>query len=670
MKFSLRLRLFTLVTVAVALAAVPAAMHAYRTLGEAALDYERRSFDNMVMQVADRLKSSYMNLLTRETEEVLLHKFMLRNIAKVSSEIWRNLRSDSPVHDREEVARKLNAVLADRKVYSDIYDAKAGFLLGDPLFNSLGAQEERIDFKGNTLADLLSYDLLPEDGAFAVFRLNGPNGKPWPQLVYCVPHPDTKLVLCLSVPLEEISEQIGQRYPLLLKDVRSQLNTVDMHGMGEISIISADRRRLASTRETFTYAEDCIPEAVFEEARRGGLAEYMEPVHGANKHDNENDKAHDDDFDGAYYRVAYFNKLDWYMVAVIPHTFIEEPATALAQRIGLTALVSAALSLLGTLFVTSRLTTPLRTLTTKALELARRDFSSAKNFAASPLFVDKHEERKLLGRSDEVGQLAGAFAHMDKALRENIAHLVDLTAAKERLQGELTAARDIQRGILPPPDAVPVAAGCAVVALLEPAREVGGDLYDAFPLRDGRQAVAIGDVSGKGVPAALFMAMTVMLIRHTLDEGLALTTAMERINDRLAANNPENMFVTLFIGILDPATGQLEFVNAGHCFPLLVKDGNVRVLDYVSGPPVGSFAALSYTASSTVLAPDEYGFLYSDGVTEAMNEQDVLFGESRLCAALGDLPRASVLPALSGMLAHWRGTAEQSDDIAMMLFGR
>lgn len=665
MRISLRLRLFTLVTVAVALAAIPAGMHAYRTLGEAALDFERRNFDSMVLMVQDRLKTSYMTLLSRETEEVMRHKFMLRNMARISSEIWRDLRPDSPPEERNEVVQKLQAVLADHKVYSEIYDAKTGFLLADSMFGALGANLKRTDFKGDTFAELLAYDRLPEDGAFAVFRLNGPRGKPWPQLIYCMPHPDTQLVLCLGVPLEEISERIGQRYSLLLKDVRSQLNTVDMHGMGEISIINAERRRLASTRETFAYEEDCIPDAVFEEAERGGLAEYMEPAHNAS-HGHE---AHDNDFDGAYYRVAYFNTLDWYMVAVIPHALVEAPAAALARRIGLMALVTAVLSLLGTLLVTSRLTTPLRTLTAKALELARRDFSSAGNFAAKPLFADRREERALLGRSDEVGQLAGAFAHMDKALRENIAHLVDLTAVRERLQGELTAARDIQRGILPPPAAIPVAAGCTVSALLEPAREVGGDLYDAFPLRDGRQAVAMGDVSGKGVPAALFMAMTVMLVRHTLDEGLSLELAMERINDRLAANNPENMFVTLFIGLFDPATGRLDFVNAGHCLPLLVKEGRVRELNVVSGPAVGSFPDMHYTASSTVLAPGEYGFLYSDGVSEAMNEQNVLFGEGRLCAALETLPREAVLSGLLDRLTDWRGAAEQSDDIAMLLFG-
>lgn len=666
MKISLRLRLFTLVTLAVALAAVPAAMHAYRTLGQAALDYERRSFDNMFLQVEDRLKTSYMNLLSHETQQVLRYKFMLRNMAQVSSEIWRNLRPETSPQSRDEVAAKLKSVFSGRKVTSELYDAESGFLLGSPLFTTLSEDMTRPDFKGNTLADLLTYDLLPEEGAYAVFRLDGPDGVQRSHLVYFMPHPDTKLVFCLEMPLEEITEQIGQRYSQLLKEVRSQLNTVDLHGMGEISILSADRQRLAGTRDLFAYDEECLPDSVFAEARLGGLAEYMEPPH----NDKHTEAMHAADFEGAYYRVAYVKKLDWYMVAVIPHAIIEKPASALARRIGLTAVLSAALSLLVTLFVTNRLTTPLRVLTAKALELARRDFSSTNSGVATPLFVERRADRVLLARRDEVGQLAGAFAHMDKALRENIAHLVDLTAAKERLQGELTAARDIQRGILPPPDAVPVATGCMVTALLEPAREVGGDLYDAFPLRDGRQAVAIGDVSGKGVPAALFMAMTVMLIRHTLDEGLSLSMAMERINDRLAANNPENMFVTLFIGLFDPVSGELDFVNAGHCSPLLMSARGVRALDDVSGPPVASFPETRYTAFSAVLAPDEYGFLYSDGVTEAMNGQDELFGEGRLCAALSTLPRSTVLTDLSKRLADWRGAAEQSDDIAMMVFGR
>jgi sigma-B regulation protein RsbU (phosphoserine phosphatase) len=262
---------------------------------------------------------------------------------------------------------------------------------------------------------------------------------------------------------------------------------------------------------------------------------------------------------------------------------------------------------------------------------------------------------------------------MGRALDQNIRTLMETTTVKQRMEGELNAARDIQMGILPASDA-PTHPDCLVASFLEPAKEVGGDLFDFFQVADGRQAIVIGDVSDKGVPAALFMSMTVTLVRFALAQISDPAEVMTRINDRLSENNPGCMFVTLFIGIFDPATGEFEYANGGHCQPLVAgRDGSVRAIEGMSGPVVGAMGGMLYAPQRTVLGEGETCLLYSDGVSEAMDEERNLFGEDRveklLAEHCGDTPDEILQHIYEAIAAH-RGTAAQSDDITMLCFTR
>jgi sigma-B regulation protein RsbU (phosphoserine phosphatase) len=272
-----------------------------------------------------------------------------------------------------------------------------------------------------------------------------------------------------------------------------------------------------------------------------------------------------------------------------------------------------------------------------------------------------------------------AFSRMGRRLSANVRELMDATAVKERMLGELNAARNIQRSILPSPQGAPSCANFSVAAFLEPAKEVGGDLYDFFPLASGRQAVIIGDVSDKGVPAALFMSMTVTLIRSALMSGQNPAEAMTRVNELLSARNTANMFVTLFIGVYEPTSGRLEYANGGHCFPVIcsrhpVPDSGtsaLRVLDRLSGPVVGALPDLGYTLLHERLEPGELCFLYTDGVSEAANEQEKFFGTARVMEVLlacGDAASESVLDAMYTAVIAFRGETPQSDDITMLAF--
>ena len=423
--------------------------------------------------------------------------------------------------------------------------------------------------------------------------------------------------------------------------IQERLDTLELSRGASISVVSSDGRVLAGKGDPMQLSS--IPKDVLERAGRG--------------------QAQEGDTEGSenpvLYRLAYFKAMDWYVAAAIPLSSINGPAEMLTRHLFAVAAVLLALSLMLMLVLTMRIIAPLRLLTRRAGEIAREDFSSERGVG----FSDDIVEGLPVDRKDEVGQLAGAFAHMVKALDENIRRLVDTLAVRQRLQGELNAAHDIQMGILPPPDGAPKSLGYSAAAFLEPAKEVGGDLYDFFTAPDGRQAVVIGDVSDKGVSAALFMSMTVTLVRYALAEGLSCSEAMLRINERLAENNPSCMFVTLFIGLFDPSTGRLDYASGAHCPPFVVNpdaDVPVRKLTETSGPLVGAMQGLDYEACHAVIAPGEYCLLYTDGVSEAMNEKLELFGEERIAATLEHLRGASPDEVLHGVMTEvkkYRGKA-------------
>jgi sigma-B regulation protein RsbU (phosphoserine phosphatase) len=242
--------------------------------------------------------------------------------------------------------------------------------------------------------------------------------------------------------------------------------------------------------------------------------------------------------------------------------------------------------------------------------------------------------------------------------------------ARASLAAELRVAQEIQRGMVPK-DFAGLSWGLPidVHALLEPAKEVGGDLYDVFPIGDGRVCIALGDVSGKGIPAALFMAITATLLRATARHVQRPAQILSHVNDELARDNPSSMFVTLFCAVLDTKTGKIVFASGGHTSPVLVRPGGApRLLADRPGTVVGIQPNLSFEQRELQLEPGDTLLLYTDGVTEAFDPGRVCFGEDRLLQALGAPAPASkelVQNVLEAVRAFARGEA-QSDDIALL----
>lgn len=279
---------------------------------------------------------------------------------------------------------------------------------------------------------------------------------------------------------------------------------------------------------------------------------------------------------------------------------------------------------------------------------------------------------ELRGR-DEVARLADSFTTMRNELKVHLAMLETTAANRERIESELRIARDIQMGLVPktfPP--FPVRQDFELYAVINPARQVGGDFYDFFMPDDEHLCIAIGDVSGKGVPAALFMAVTRTLLRAFLQNGDSPGEALRHLNDDLAQNNDYCMFVTVFCLVIHLPSGRCRFANGGHNLPCVVRaDGKIDYLPKTKGAALGVMEGLTVAESETSLTPGDTLFLYTDGVTEAMNRQEELFGDNRMTAELSRRRALSCTDLLGAMAeavtAHADG-AEQSDDITMVAF--
>ena len=237
---------------------------------------------------------------------------------------------------------------------------------------------------------------------------------------------------------------------------------------------------------------------------------------------------------------------------------------------------------------------------------------------------------------DEVGRLTDSFNYMQSSLKEYIERLKETTAAKERIESELQIAHEIQMSILPkifPP--FPDNVEFDIHATLSTAREVGGDFYDFFLIDDDHLYFTIGDVSGKGVPAALFMAVTKTLIKATAASGATPEQILAKVNNDLCADNDSCMFVTIFLGILNIRTGELAYSNGGHNPPyILYRDGRIEALASGGGMALGVMEGIAYRSNRLALGPEDAILLYTDGITEAVDSGGDLFSERRLRAYL------------------------------------
>ena len=320
-----------------------------------------------------------------------------------------------------------------------------------------------------------------------------------------------------------------------------------------------------------------------------------------------------------------------------------------------------------------RIVQPVTALTTAAAEVDTDTLSFA------PETLDA-----VAGRRDELGTLVRVFQNMVRQVQAREEYLesmvrartrdleqsnAQLEKAKQRMESELKIAHALQSAILP--KTMPEDPSYSGHALMTPAREMGGDFYDFFTLDDGRLSLVMADVSGKGVPAAFFMAIARTVVRAAANRHSTPGPCLQEVNDSICAQNPQDLFVTLFYGILDPDTGEFVYANAGHNPPFVVRHaGEVSPLPMTGGMAVGVMPELPYDEDAVTLAPGDTMFLYTDGITEAMNADQEEFTEARLETVLSGghgLPVSVVLENVTSAVVSFVGEAEQSDDITCVV---
>ena len=348
--------------------------------------------------------------------------------------------------------------------------------------------------------------------------------------------------------------------------------------------------------------------------------------------------------------------IGWSVGVVVPEDELFAALKSLTLELALIGAVGFTLLFLVIVFISSKITRPISALADKTMEIAKGN-----------LDIDLPVSRS----NDEIGDLTKSFENMRSAMKEYIVDLKETTAIKERIESELKIAHTIQMSFLPkhfPP--FPEKQEFDIYAALLPAKEVGGDLYDFFLLDDRHLFFSIGDVSGKGVPAALFMAVTKTLMKGIASEHITPSDILERTNRELCVDNDTMMFCTVFCGILNFATGELAYANAGHNPPLIVSTGHKpEWLEVTPQVMLGVLEDAGYKTQMTTLAPGASLILYTDGVTEAMDHENKFYANDRLVRTLEMEKSDSAQEVVENIILSVRefvGAVAQSDDITVL----
>ncbi len=366
------------------------------------------------------------------------------------------------------------------------------------------------------------------------------------------------------------------------------------------------------------------------------------------------------DDEESYFFYCPLKYTDWTVISVIPVSDID----VIGYAVGALLIILITITLLivfALCYITIRHSTkPLQQLAESAEEVAKGNFNT-------PLPTIKHK--------DEIRQLRDSFENMQLSLTQYIEELKLTTASKASIENELRIAHNIQMAMLPktfPP--FPDRHDIDIFALLKPAKAVGGDLFDFF-ISDEKLFFCIGDVSGKGVPASLVMAVTRTLFRNLAAHQPEPQQIVNGINRSVCDGNDTNMFVTLFIGVLDLKSGHMTYCNAGHDAPYLIGN-DVSQLPVESNLPVGILPDWEYSLQQTVIEPGTTIFLYTDGLNEATNEAEELFGDERIVSeartilAQDKAQPKDFIHLMNEAVQRFVDKAEQSDDLTMLAIKR
>lgn len=636
---------------------------------------EEQSARNVMRLSMLNLQSSYNDLVFYRENMLEARKKELRDIISIGENIIRNkLREVAAGRLAEADARA--AILEDFRTltygnndYIWIADYSSR-LISHPDANLHGADYSQVrDVRGNLIVPpMVEAGRRDGQGFYSYWWRKLGESEPSEKLTYFKHVPEWQWVIGTGVYIDEIERQAQAKMRVMIAGLAESFAQVRIAQTGYMYIFDGNRTMVIHP----SLAGQNIGEMKNPSTGKALTDELIQAAATPDKPfiylwDKPNDLGHYRYVKESY--IEYFAPLDWYLVSTVYQDEIEAPARALMVRQGGIVLASLLLAVGVTYVLVTRIASPLKKLSQYAKDFPAQNLLSPVEYVSG--IKDFPRRYK-----DEIGRLAESFIFMEHALKEYVRKLTDTTAAKERIESELSIAHDIQMGLVPKTfPAFPQRQDLDLYGVLEPAREVGGDFYDFYLLDDNRMVLAIGDVSGKGVPAALFMAVTRSFLRSAFRSETDPAAVLTHVNEELVDGNETCMFVTLFCAVLDLSTGRLQYANAGHNSPAVRhSDGRVDWIARPRGPVAGGVAGSIYEDGSLVLGKEDTLVLYTDGVTEAMNAAGDLYGEARLTAGLGRPAcagdcRATLEALLADIRAFTRG-AEQSDDITVLVVQR
>ena len=686
-----RSQILFFITIVILITAATIMYFTYTDVGQAMMTSEQASIKNISHFIQLNIKNEYDQLLYSKVDAIRRLKKELRALTSLSiamyqvqaadklARIEQSSNSGSRENKKQRKADEIKA-MAGQWFNSPLLDREIDWLMydrsGQAMISSASSLEQVnttsfMDMKGRSLKQKLSPALLSSKGEFAVFRLAGkgednPAVNDW-KLGFFMPLKNWQVTLGTIIDISDLVKMEQKNIQRIIDNMRLDLADLKIAETGFVFVFDGNKKMLISPPSegiSHFFKTNINPET-----QQTWLDDFM--VAGKQKDrilylptilsgtSGSNDKF-------AVY-TTWFRGFDWYTVIVLPVDEIQQPATSLVTRQSYLIGCIFFVSLLVCYFLVSRISRPLQVLTRQMKGVSGLDFAAFDNQALSNLL-----KQLPVASGNEAGRLAQGFGFMITELQANIRKLIKTTASNERMESELNVAQEIQMGTLPTVfHFEPEREELDIHACLIPARETGGDLYDFFFIDDEHLCFTLGDVADKGVPAALFMVITKVLVKISAQGNPSPAEMMERINEILCQDNPNGMFVTLVIGILNVRTGELRYANGGHNPPIFsnIGSGSYYKKEW-SGPVAGAMPGMEFTEISMTLKPGQAVFLYTDGVTEAMNEEEELFSDERLLSEFSLVEEQSCAAVIARILDRVKdhvGSAPQSDDIAMMM---
>lgn len=669
MLHSIKMKMLLLILGIMATTALVLIVFTGEDIGSKMLEAEEKSVRNAIYLVKLNLVNQYKSLLFHKLTTVAERKYEMKHAAHiVTSGINRFHQMQQSGLISEADARKLALDWVREQKYGEdahffIYD-QSGVVLSHPNRKLEGQNLSGLkDAKGMGLFSSMLDRSRKEGECFSTFLWDDMEaGGGEKKLGFFIYNPRWKWVVATAMNIEDIEADARKKLGQIIQELQDTFGKVKIAKSGYLFLFNGRKEVLIPPRASM----DALQEARNPSTGDLLLDDLMSAAKTPEKPFEymwSEVSAHDgQDLHEAY--VDYFKLLDWYIVAGAQKDEIQAPARQVVARQAIfISLISLAGVLLASLLV-GRISKHLKQLADYAKQLPSQDLTSP----ARPVSDISQLPAKY---KDEVGGLAESFIFMEESLRKYVKDLQDATAAKERIESELKIAREIQMSIVPklfPP--FPNRTEFDIFATLRPAKEVGGDFYDFFFIDDDRLFFALGDVSGKGVPASLFMAVTKTLIRSTVRKDSNPDEVLASVNDMLCEGNDACMFVTVSCGFLNVRTGEIVCADAGHNPNIyLTSAGEACYLDAAQTMALGIMEGVQYRVHRSVLRPGDVLFMYTDGVTEAVDAKDELFSEERLIKHICELKDSEVQDMIFNVMERIDQYAQgvpQADDITML----